>query len=112
MVAPHAADTPTLVMQHYPYLNNEQVLQVLLATAAQPDGTPIGTPTDTISWGAPDLDQAMHGPGQLLGHFEVNPPVGLHDRWSNPISDGVLLQRRTEAAAEHAIWQRMLRDKG
>ncbi|MBF3234490.1 autotransporter domain-containing protein, partial [Pseudomonas aeruginosa] len=63
-------------------------------------------------WGVPDLGRAMHGPGQLLGRFEANLPAGLRDEWSNPISDSALLQRQAEDAAEHAAWQRTLKDKG
>ncbi|WP_166801698.1 S8 family peptidase, partial [Pseudomonas aeruginosa] len=112
MAAPHATGALALVMQRYPYLNNEQALQVLLTTATQLDGTPTGAPTDTVGWGVPDLGRAMHGPGQLLGRFEANLPAGLRDEWSNPISDSALLQRQAEAAAEHAAWQRTLKDKG
>lgn len=112
MAAPHATGALALVMQRYPYLNNEQALQVLLTTATQLDGTPTGAPTDTVGWGVPDLGRAMHGPGQLLGRFEANLPAGLRDDWSNPISDSALLQRQAEDAAEHAAWQRTLKDKG
>ncbi|MBG6492802.1 autotransporter domain-containing protein [Pseudomonas aeruginosa] len=112
MAAPHAPGALALVMQRYPYLNNEQALQVLLTTATQLDGTPTGAPTDTVGWGVPDLGRAMHGPGQLLGRFEANLPAGLRDEWSNPISDSALLQRQAEDAAEHAAWQRTLKDKG
>ena len=99
MAAPHATGALALVMQRYPYLNNEQALQVLLTTATQLDGTPTGAPTDTVGWGVPDLGRAMHGPGQLLGRFEANLPAGLRDEWSNPISDSALLQRQAEDAA-------------
>lgn len=112
MAAPHATGALALVMQRYPYLNNEQALQVLLTTATQLDGTLTGAPTDTVGWGVPDLGRAMHGPGQLLGRFEANLPAGLRDEWSNPISDSALLQRQAEDAAEHAAWQRTLKDKG
>lgn len=112
MAAPHATGALALVMQRYPYLNNEQALQVLLTTATQLDGTPTGAPTDTVGWGVPDLGRAMHGPGQLLGRFEANLPAGLRDEWSNPISDSALLQRQAEDTAEHATWQRTLKDKG
>ncbi|WP_044062457.1 autotransporter serine protease, partial [Pseudomonas aeruginosa] len=112
MAAPHATGALALVMQRYPYLNNEQALQVLLTTATQLDGTPTGAPTDTVGWGVPDLGRAMHGPGQLLGRFEANLPAGLRDEWSNPISDSALLQRQAEDTAEHAAWQRTLKDKG
>lgn len=112
MAAPHATGALALVMQRYPYLNNEQALQVLLTTATQARRHADRRPTDTVGWGVPDLGRAMHGPGQLLGRFEANLPAGLRDEWSNPISDSALLQRQAEDAAEHAAWQRTLKDKG
>ncbi|VTM08315.1 putative serine protease [Pseudomonas aeruginosa] len=112
MAAPHATGALALVMQRYPYLSNEQALQVLLTTATQLDGTPTRAPTDTVGWGVPDLGRAMHGPGQLLGRFEANLPAGLRDEWSNSISDSALLQRQAEDATERAAWQRTLKDKG
>lgn len=39
MSAPHATGALALVMERYPYLNNEQALQVLLTTATQLDGS-------------------------------------------------------------------------
>lgn len=51
MAAPHATGALALVMRRYPYLNNEQALQVLLTTATQLDGTPTGAPTDTVGLG-------------------------------------------------------------
>ncbi|MBH9303986.1 autotransporter domain-containing protein [Pseudomonas aeruginosa] len=112
LAAPHAPGALALVMQRYPYLNNEQALQVLLPTATQLDGTPTGAPPDPVGWGVPALGRALHGPGQLLGRFEANLPAGRRDEWSNPISDSALLQRQAEDAAEHAAWQRTLKDKG
>ncbi len=112
MSAPHATGALALVMERYPYLNNEQALQVLLTTATQLDGSVTEAPTTTVGWGVPDLDRAMHGPGQLLGTMDVNLAAGQGDVWSNGISDKALLQRQAEDSAEHLAWQQTLKDKG
>ena len=83
MAAPHATGALALVMQRYPYLNNEQALQVLLTTATQLDGTPTGAPPIPSAGACRISGRAMHGPGQLLGRFEANLPAGLRDEWSN-----------------------------
>ncbi|MDZ4306136.1 MAG: autotransporter domain-containing protein [Pseudomonas sp.] len=110
--APHATGALALVMERYPYLNNEQALQVLLTTATQLDGSVTEAPTTKVGWGVPDLDRAMHGPGQLLGTMDVNLAAGQGDVWSNGISDKALLQRQAEDSAEHLAWQQTLNDKG
>ncbi|MBN0980357.1 autotransporter domain-containing protein [Pseudomonas hygromyciniae] len=112
MSAPHATGALALVMERYPYLNNEQALQVLLTTATQLDGSLTDAPTAKVGWGVPDLGRAMHGPGQLLGPMDVNLAVGQGDVWSNGISDKALLQRQAEDRAEHLAWQQTLQDKG
>ena len=112
MSAPHATGALALVMERYPYLNNEQALQVLLTTATQLDGSVTEAPTTKVGWGVPDLDRAMHGPGQLLGAMDVNLAAGQGDVWSNGISDKALLQRQAEDSAEHLAWQQTLKDKG
>ena len=112
MSAPHATGALALVMERYPYLNNEQALQVLLTTATQLDGSVTEAPTTKVGWGVPDLDRAMHGPGQLLGTMDVNLAAGQGDVWSNGISDKALLQRQAEDSAEHLAWQQTLKDKG
>jgi subtilase-type serine protease len=112
MSAPHATGALALVMERYPYLNNEQALQVLLTTATQLGGSVTEAPTTTVGWGVPDLDRAMHGPGQLLGTMDVNLAAGQGDVWSNGISDKALLQRQAEDSAEHLAWQQTLKDKG
>ncbi|WJM94182.1 autotransporter domain-containing protein [Pseudomonas brenneri] len=112
MSAPHAAGALALVMERYPYLNNEQALQVLLTTATQLDGSVTEAPTTKVGWGVPDLDRAMHGPGQLLGTMDVNLAAGQGDVWSNGISDKALLERQAEDSAEHLAWQQTLKDKG
>ncbi|WP_236218270.1 autotransporter serine peptidase EprS [Pseudomonas rhodesiae] len=112
MSAPHATGALALVMQRYPYMTNEQALQVLLTTATQLDGSITQAPNTTVGWGVPDLGRAMHGPGQLLGAMNVNLAAGQADVWSNGISDQALLQRQAEDRAEHAAWQQTLIDKG
>ncbi len=112
MSAPHATGALALVMERYPYLNNEQALQVLLTTATQLDGSLTDAPSVKIGWGVPDLGRAMHGPGQLLGAMDVNLAAGQGDVWSNGISDKALLQRQAEDSAEHLAWQQTLQDKG
>lgn len=112
MSAPHATGALALVMQRYPYMTNEQALQVLLTTATQLDGSITQAPNTTVGWGVPDLGRAMHGPGQLLGAMNVNLAAGQADVWSNDISDQALIQRQAEDRAEHATWQQTLIDKG
>ncbi|WP_313629256.1 autotransporter domain-containing protein [Pseudomonas sp.] len=112
MSAPHATGALALVMQRYPYMTNEQALQVLLTTATQLDGSITQAPNTTVGWGVPDLGRAMHGPGQLLGVMDVNLAAGQADVWSNGISDQALIQRQAEDRAEHAAWQQTLIDKG
>lgn len=112
MSAPHATGALALVMQRYPYMSNEQALQVLLTTATQLDGSLTQAPNTTVGWGVPDLGRAMHGPGQLLGAMNVTLAAGHGDVWSNGISDQALIQRQAEDRAEQAAWQQTLLDKG
>ncbi|AZD61201.1 Serine protease [Pseudomonas chlororaphis subsp. aurantiaca] len=112
MAAPHATGALALVMERYPYMNNQQALEVLLTTATQLDGSITEAPTRLVGWGVPNLERAMHGPGQLLGTFDANLGAGQGDVWSNDISDKALLQRQGEDAAEHTAWQQTLKDKG
>ena len=112
MSAPHATGALALVMERYPYLNNEQALQVLLTTATQLNGSVTDAPTTQVGWGVPDLGRAMHGPGQLLGPMNVTLAAGQGDVWSNAISDKALIQRQAEDSAETLAWQQTLRDKG
>ncbi|MFQ6346167.1 autotransporter domain-containing protein [Pseudomonas sp. R11F] len=112
MAAPHATGALALVMERYPYMNNEQALQVLLTTATQLDGSITQAPNTTVGWGVPDLGRAMHGPGQLLGAMNVNLAAGQGDVWSNGITDQALIQRQAEDRTEHAAWQQTLLDKG
>lgn len=112
MASPHATGALALVMQRYPYLNNQQALEVLLTTARQLDGAPTQGPSERVGWGVPDLGRALHGPGQLLGEFNVNLGRGQGDSWSNGISDQALAQRQAEDAAERQAWQQTLKARG
>lgn len=112
MAAPHATGALALVMERYPYMNNQQALEVLLTTATQLDGSVTDAPNERVGWGVANLNRALHGPGQLLGAFDANLGAGQSDVWSNDISDKALLQRQGEDLAEHNAWQQTLRDKG
>jgi subtilisin family serine protease len=112
MSAPHATGALALVMERYPYMNNQQALEVLLTTATQLDGSVTDVPTERIGWGVVNLNRAMHGPGQLLGAFDADLAAGQSDVWSNAISDKALIQRQSEDLAEHSAWQQTLQDKG
>ncbi|WP_263263435.1 autotransporter serine protease [Pseudomonas sp. RIT-PI-S] len=108
MAAPHATAALALVMERYPYMNNEQALQVLLTTATQLDGSVTQAPNTVVGWGVANLSLALHGPGQLLGTFDANLGAGQGDVWSNDISDQALIQRQAEDSAEQAAWQQTL----
>ncbi|MBV4474810.1 autotransporter serine peptidase EprS [Pseudomonas botevensis] len=112
MAAPHATGALALVMERYPYMNNQQALEVLLTTATQLDGSVTDAPTERVGWGVANLNRAMRGPGQLLGAFDANLATGQSDVWSNDISDKALLQRQSEDLAEHTAWQQTLQNKG
>ena len=112
MAAPHATGALALVMERYPYMNNQQALEVLLTTATQLDGSVTDAPTERVGWGVANLNRAMRGPGQLLGAFDANLATGQRDVWSNDISDKALLQRQSEDLAEHTAWQQTLQSKG
>ncbi|MCH5517400.1 autotransporter serine protease [Pseudomonas syringae] len=112
MSAPHATGALALVMERFPYMTNEQALQVLLTTATQLDGSITQAPTNSVGWGVANLERAMRGPGQLLGTFDANLGAGLTDVWSNNISDQALIQRQAEDSAEQATWQQTLISKG
>ncbi|WP_085709817.1 MULTISPECIES: autotransporter serine protease [unclassified Pseudomonas] len=112
MAAPHATGALALVMERYPYMNNQQALEVLLTTATQLDGSVTDAPNERVGWGVANLKRAMGGPGQLLGAFDANLATGQRDVWSNDISDKALIQRQGEDLAEHSAWQQTLQDKG
>lgn len=112
MAAPHATGALALVMERYPYMNNQQALEVLLTTATQLDGSVTDAPTERVGWGVANLYRAMRGPGQLLGAFDAHLAAGQSDVWSNDISDKALIQRQSEDLAEHNAWQQTLQNRG
>ncbi|MBP0938483.1 autotransporter domain-containing protein [Pseudomonas alliivorans] len=112
MSAPHATGALALVMERFPYMNNEQALQVLLTTATQLDGSVTQAPNTNVGWGVANLERAMRGPGQLLGTFDATLGAGQTDTWSNDISDQALIQRQAEDRTEQAAWQQTLISRG
>ncbi|BEP71194.1 MULTISPECIES: autotransporter domain-containing protein [unclassified Variovorax] len=102
MAAPHATGALGIVMERYPYMTNEQALQVLLTTATKFDGTRQMAPDEEIGWGLINLENAMKGPGQLLKRTVIDMPGGTSDTWRNDISEAGLIQRKKEEAAEIA----------
>ncbi|MBX8621419.1 autotransporter domain-containing protein [Pseudomonas glycinae] len=112
MAAPHATGALALVMERYPYMNNQQALEVLLTTATQLDGSVTDAPTERVGWGVANLYRAMRGPGQLLGAFDAHLAAGQSDVWSNDISDKALIQRQSEDLAEHNAWQQTPQNRG
>lgn len=112
MAAPHASGALALVMERFPYMTNEQALYVLFTTSTKLDGTPQAAPDTSIGWGLINLQNAMNGPGQLMGRFNVNLPANTRDEWKNAISDTALQQRNAEDVAEQAAWAQTLADRG
>ena len=119
MAAPHSAAALALIMQRFPYLNNEQALYTMFTTGRQNStisdaaGTAVPNPTAgqivqvpdrRNGWHTPSLREAVRGPGQLLGPFVVD-TQGFSDAWSNDISDVAIRARQQEDAAEAAAWQ-------
>ncbi|MES2250586.1 MAG: autotransporter domain-containing protein [Pseudomonadota bacterium] len=100
MAAPHATGALGIIMERFPYMNNEQALQVLLTTATKLDGTRQAAPDAVIGWGLVNLENAMKGPGQLLKRTVIDMPGGTVDTWRNDISETGLVQRKQEEAAE------------
>jgi subtilase-type serine protease len=119
MAAPHSAGALALVMQRFPYMTNEQALYTMYTTGRQnstiSDATGIAVPNPTAGqivqvpdsrngWHTPSLREAINGPGQLIGRFDVD-TRGVTDVWSNDISDVAVQARRLEDATEAAAWQ-------
>lgn len=100
MAAPHATGALGIIMERFPYMTNEQALQVLLTTATKLDGTRQAAPDAVIGWGLVNLENAMKGPGQLLKRMVIDMPGGTADTWRNDISETGLVQRKQEEAAE------------
>jgi autotransporter-associated beta strand protein len=119
MAGPHSAAALSLIMQRFPYMTNEQALYTMFTTGRQNNtisddaGTAVPNPTRgqivqvpdrRNGWHTVSLRDAMKGPGQLLGPFDVR-LRGSSDVWSNDISDVAIRTRRQEDAAEAAAWE-------
>jgi autotransporter-associated beta strand protein len=126
MAGPHSAATLALIMQRFPYMTNTQALYTMFTTGRQnsttsdADGNAVPNPTagqivqvpdPRNGWHTPSLREAMMGPGQLLGPFDVD-THGYSDVWSNDISDVAIRARQQEDAAEAAAWQATKAAKG
>ena len=118
MAQPHATGALALVMDRFSYMTNEQALTVLETTAVQnatinnsagvavanpTAGQIVAVPDDRNGWGTVSVKNAMNGPGQFTGRFDVN-TQGQNDVWSNNISDVAIRARQAEDAAEAAAW--------
>ena len=124
MAGPHSAAVLATIMQRFPYMTNEQALYTMFTTGRQNAtlqdptanpgvNTPIPNPTAAQlvevpdirnGWHTVSLRDAMKGPGQLLGHFDVD-TKGYTDVWSHDISEAALQAREVEDAAEAAVWE-------
>jgi subtilase-type serine protease len=119
MAAPHSAAALGLIMQRFPYMTNEQALYTMFTTGRQNStisdaagnavpnptgGQIVQAPDRRNGWHTPSLREAMKGPGQLLGPFDVD-TQGLSDVWSNDISDVAIRARQQEDADEAAVWE-------
>ena len=114
MAAPHVAGSMGVLMSRYKDMSAVQVRDVLFTTATHKnadgsnfegwdnkDGsTPAeGEVSDRMGWGLPDLEKGMHGPGQLLGHFDYDMSTQKLDVWTNDITEVALKQREREDKA-------------
>jgi autotransporter-associated beta strand protein len=119
MAGPHSASALSLIMQRFPYLTNTQALYTMFTTGRQNstindgDGNVVPNPTagqivqvpdPRNGWHTVSLREALNGPGQLLGRFDVD-TRGHSDVWSNDISDVAIRTREQEDAAEAADWE-------
>jgi autotransporter-associated beta strand protein len=119
MAGPHSAAALSLIMQRFPYLTNTQALYTMFTTGRQNStindatgtavpnpgrGQMVQVPDARNGWHTPSLREALKGPGQLLGPFDVD-TRGHTDVWSNDISDVAIRARQQEDAAEAAAWK-------
>ena len=119
MAGPHSAAALSLIMQRFPYLTNEQALYTMFTTGRQnttindaratlfripPRGQIVQVPDPRNGWHTVSLREAMQGPGQLLGPFDID-TQGYSDVWSNDISDVAIRARQQEDAVEAAAWE-------
>ncbi|HEY7484817.1 MAG TPA: S8 family serine peptidase [Streptosporangiaceae bacterium] len=126
MAGPHSAAALALIMQRFPYMTNTQALYTMFTTGRQnstisdaagnavpnPDsGQIVQVPDRRNGWHTVSLREALRGPGQLLGRFDVD-MRGDSDVWSNDISDVAIQARQQEDAAEAASWEATKAAKG
>ena len=126
MAGPHSAAALLLIMQRFPYMNNEQALHTMFTTGRQnatinddagnavPNPTAgqiVQVPDARNGWHTVSLREAVKGPGQLLGRFDVD-TRGISDVWSNDISDVAIRARQQEDAAEEAAWEATKVERG
>ena len=120
MAGPHSAAALALIMQRFPYMTNEQALYTMFTTGRQNNtisddrgscrrripraARSCRFPTGATAGTRVSLREAIKGPGQLLGPFDVD-TQGYSDVWSNDISDVAIQARRQEDAAEAAAWE-------
>ena len=107
--SPHITGALALLLSRYPNLDAIQARDVLFTTAQnkKSDGVtfldlwtaPDGQPDQRYGWGYPDIDKAVHGPGQLLGPFKYNANKAPLDVWSNNISEIAIKARQQEDLA-------------
>ena len=104
MAAPHVTGALGLLMERYPSLSNQAIRTILLTTSRHLGDGAADAPNARFGWGVPDLDKAMSGPSQLLGRFDAEIAANLSDRWSNPITQAGLAQRKIDEQKEIADW--------
>jgi autotransporter-associated beta strand protein len=107
--SPHITGALALLLSRYPNLDAIQAREVLFTTAQnkKSDGVtfldlwtaPDGQPDQRYGWGYPDIDKAVHGPGQFLGPFKYDASKAPLDVWSNNISETAIKDRQVEDLA-------------
>jgi uncharacterized protein YhjY with autotransporter beta-barrel domain len=88
--APIASGSAALLAERFPYMNMNQVRDVMLTTATQMGSERI---SDQYGWGKLNLTKAINGPEQLLGDqtYTLDAKAsgwGARDTWSNSIVAG------------------------
>jgi subtilase-type serine protease len=126
MAGPHSAAALALIMQRFPYMTNTQALYTMFTTGRQNNtisdaagnavpnparGQIVQVPDSRNGWSTPSLREAIRGPGQLLGTFDVD-TQGYDDVWANDISDVAIRARQQEDAEEAAAWAATKAAKG
>lgn len=126
MAGPHSAAALSLIMQRFPYMTSTQALYTMFTTGRQNDtindadgkavpnptrGQIVQVPDQRNGWHTVSLREAVKGPGQLLGPFDVD-MHGYSDVWSNDISDVASQARKQEDATEAAAWEATKIERG